>query len=115
MFAHEKKRMEAKTKTTPVAKKCKNVVIVSRSIFYIFKLLRSQRIDFKEPILPGWPEPEFVNLLRSPRINYQPDGPVQQPYFSYRPAMLQRLAELKPRNRFLVSLNVYKYGLCRPV
>jgi hypothetical protein len=56
-------------------------------------------------------EPVFVNLLRSSRIDSQPDGPVQQPYLSYRPAMAHRLAESKPRNRFLVSLNVYNYGL----
>ncbi len=30
---------------------------------------------------------------------------------SYRPARLHRLAESIPRNRFLGSLNVYKYGL----
>jgi hypothetical protein len=56
-------------------------------------------------------ETVFVNLLRSPGINSQPDGPVQQPYLSYRPAMLHRQVESNPRNRFLVSLNVYKYGL----
>ncbi len=56
-------------------------------------------------------EPVFVNLLGSPGIDSQPGGPVRQPYLSYRPAMLQRLAESNPRNRFLVSLNVYKYGL----
>jgi hypothetical protein len=30
---------------------------------------------------------------------------------SYRPARLHRLAEFNPWNRFLSSLNVYKYGL----
>jgi hypothetical protein len=30
---------------------------------------------------------------------------------SYRPARLYRLAELMPWNRFLGSINVYKYGL----
>jgi hypothetical protein len=33
---------------------------------------------------------------------------------SYRPARLHRLAELMPWNRFLGSINVYKYGLSRP-
>jgi hypothetical protein len=33
--------------------------------------------------------------------------------FLYWPAMLHRLAESNPRNRFLVSLNFYKYGLCK--
>jgi hypothetical protein len=37
-------------------------------------------------------EPVFVNFLRSPGIDSQPDGPVRP----------------NPRNRFLVSLNVYK-------
>jgi hypothetical protein len=38
--------------------------------------------------------------------------PVPQPYLSYRPEKLHRLAKLIPRNRFLGSINVYKYGLC---
>ncbi len=59
-----------------------------------------------------FPEPVFVNLCRSPGIDSQPDGPVRQPYLSYRPAMLHRQVESNPRTRFLVSLNVYKYGLC---
>jgi hypothetical protein len=63
------------------------------------------------PHPPIFPEPVFVNLLRSPEIDSQPGGPVRQPYLSYRPAMLHRLAESNPRNRFLVSLKVYKYGL----
>jgi hypothetical protein len=54
--------------------------------------------------------PEFVNLLRSPRIDYQSGGQVRHPYLSYRPDRLHRLAELIPRNQFLGSLNVYKYG-----
>ncbi len=56
-------------------------------------------------------EPVFVNLSRSPGIDSQPDGPVRQPYLSYRPARLHRLVESIPRHWFLVSLNVYKYGL----
>ncbi len=46
-----------------------------------------------------------------PRNRSQPGGPVQQPYLSYRPARLHSLAESIPRNRFLGSINVYKYGL----
>ena len=34
-----------------------------------------------------YPEPVFVNLLRSPGIDYQHGGPVQQPYLLYLPAM----------------------------
>ncbi len=35
-----------------------------------------------------------------------------KPYLSYWPARLHRLAKSIPRNRFLGSINVYKYGLC---
>ncbi len=56
-------------------------------------------------------ELEFVNLLRSPGIDSQPDGSGKQPYLTYRPARLHRLAESIPWNRFLGSLNVYKFGL----
>ncbi len=69
-------------------------------------------IYFSQAVNPQQPEPVFVNLLRSSGIDSHPGGPVRQPYLLYRPAMLHRLAESNPRNRFLVSLNVYKYGLC---
>jgi hypothetical protein len=59
-----------------------------------------------------YPESEFVHLLRSPRTVSQPGGPVRQPYLTYRPARLHRLAESIPWNRFLGSLNVYKFGHC---
>ncbi len=49
-------------------------------------------------------EPVFVNLLRSPGIDLQPGGPVQQPYLPLRPARLHRLAESISRIRFLGSL-----------
>ncbi len=42
------------------------------------------------------PEPVFVNLLRSPGIDSQPGRPDRRPYLLYRPAMLDRLAELNP-------------------
>jgi hypothetical protein len=45
-------------------------------------------------------------------MDSQPGGPVVlQAYVSYRPARLHRLAESIPWNRFLGSMNVYKYGL----
>ncbi len=47
------------------------------------------------------PEPEFVNILRSPGIDSQHGGQVRQPYLTYRPARLHRLAESTPWNRFL--------------
>ncbi len=53
----------------------------------------------------------FADLFRRPGIDFQPGGPVRQPYFSYRPVTLHRLAKSIPRNRFLGSINVYKYGL----
>jgi hypothetical protein len=71
-------------------------------------------IQIKSPVMRMLPaEPEFVNLLRSPGIYYQPCGSVRQPYLSYRPVRLHRLAESTPWDRFLVSLNVYKFGLRR--
>jgi hypothetical protein len=51
-------------------------------------------------------EPVFVDHLRSPGIDSRTGGPVRQPYFSYRPAEPHRR-----RNRFLCSINDYKYGL----
>jgi hypothetical protein len=60
---------------------------------------------------PGNTEPVFVNLLRSPIIDSQPRGLVRQPYLTYWPARLHTLAEPIPRNQFLRSINVYKYGL----
>jgi hypothetical protein len=57
-------------------------------------------------------EPEFVNnFLRSLDIDSKES--IQPAYvgLSYQPARLHRLAESIPWNRFLGSLNVYKYGL----
>ncbi len=42
-------------------------------------------------------EPVFVDRLWRPGIDSQPGGPVRQPYFSYRPARLRKLAESIPR------------------
>jgi hypothetical protein len=38
----------------------------------------------------------LVDLLRSPGIDSQPGGPVRQPYLTYRPARLHKLAESIP-------------------
>ncbi len=60
------------------------------------------------PMQGGGPEPEFVNLLRSPGIESQPMvAPVRQPS----PARLYKRGESIPRNRSLDSWNVYKSGL----
>ncbi len=48
----------------------------------------------------------FKRCLISPGIDSLPGGPVPEPYLSYRPARLHRLAK-----RLLGSLNVYKCGL----
>ncbi len=61
-------------------------------------------------ILRNMPELLYVNIFRSPGIDSQPGGPVRQPYLMYRPDRY-RLAESIPWNRFLGSLNVYKYRL----
>jgi hypothetical protein len=81
----------------------------------VLKLYKSPGIDSKESIPPRYgacrAEPVFVDLLRSPGIDFQHSGPARQPYLSYRPARLHRLAKSIPWNRFLGSINVYKYGL----
>jgi hypothetical protein len=51
-------------------------------------------------------EPEFVNLLKSPGIDSQPDGLVRQLYWTYWPARLHRLAESIPG-----LPKRYKFGL----
>jgi hypothetical protein len=81
-------------------------VIIQSKVFIAYKL-----VPILFCALNVGTEPVFVNLLRSPGIDSQPDGPVRHPYLSYRPAMPHRQVESNPRNRFLVSLNVYKYGL----
>ncbi len=53
----------------------------------------------------------ICNPFRSPGIYSQSGGPVRKPYSSYRPARLHRPAESISWNRFLCSINVYKYGL----
>jgi hypothetical protein len=61
-------------------------------------------------IRTNFSESVFVNFLRSPGIDCQPGEPVRQPYLSYRPARLIRLAESIPRNRFVGSLCVTNTG-----
>ncbi len=57
-------------------------------------------------------EPFFVNLLWSSRIDSQPGVLVRLLYLTwYCPARLLRRAESIPWNRFLGSLNVYKFRL----
>ncbi len=69
------------------------------------KHVRSPRIYSKEPIPP---EPVFVDLLRSPRIDSHRVGPVQynNPFCRTGPP-----GYIGWRNRFLGSINIYKYGL----
>jgi hypothetical protein len=51
----------------------------------------------------------IFKLLRSPGTDFQPVGPVRQTYLSYWSARLHRLYESITRNRFLGSINVYKF------
>ncbi len=79
---------------------------------HLLETIRTIRLYFARTSAPEEKtEPVFVNLLRSPGIDSQPGWPVRQPYLSYRPARLHRLAESIPLNRFLGSLNIYKYGV----
>ncbi len=57
------------------------------------------------------PEPVFVNLLRSPGIDSQPGGHCDNLFVVTASQSTYRLTESIPRNRFLGSLSVYKYGL----
>jgi hypothetical protein len=59
------------------------------------KMRVEQRAQIPNRMLPGVPEPKFVNLLRSPGI----DSQERQPYLTYRPARLC----IGWRNRFLGS------------
>ncbi len=67
--------------------------VMSGGFFSLFHLARIYK-PFKEPRIwfPAWRA-----------------GTVQQPYLSYWPARLHRLAESIPWNRFLGPLNVYKF------
>jgi hypothetical protein len=60
-------------------------------------------------LLENYPEFEFVNQLMSPVIDSQPGRPVHQPCLTYGPP-----GYIDWRNRFLGSLNVYKFGLNSP-
>ncbi len=57
-----------------------------------YQVVLTLRMHRRENILCNT-EPVFVDLIRSPRIDFQPGGPVRQPYLSYRIARLHRLAE----------------------
>jgi hypothetical protein len=70
-----------------------------------------ERLPSKEYILVHT-EPLLVNLLRSPGIGSQQWwAGIGQPFLTYRPPRLHRLAESIPWNRFRGSLNIYKVGL----
>jgi hypothetical protein len=57
------------------------------------------------------PELEFVNLKGAQESIPSLAGRYDNPFLTYRPAWLHRLAESIPWNRFLGSVNVYKIGL----
>jgi hypothetical protein len=59
-------------------------------------------------------EPEFVNNKEAQESIPRNRFLVRQPYLSYRPARLRRLAESIAWNRFLGSFNVDKLGLSTP-
>ncbi len=83
--------------------------------FAKFRVLYCAKSDETNKMYIGYqwiPELVFVDLLWSPRIDSQAGVPVRQPYLSYRPDKLHRLAKSIPRNRFQGSINVYIYGLC---
>ncbi len=68
-------------------------------------------------ILHVWrSEPVFADLFRRPGIDFQPGGPVRQPYFSYRPVRLHRLAKSIPglHKRLQIRAQVYFRLLWQP-
>ena len=80
------------------------MLFIIQKLLYVSKYLWKTLDDFsKEKIISDasrhfLTEPEFVNLLCSPGIDPQHGGPVRQPYFTYRPTRLHRLAESIPWN-----------------
>ncbi len=48
--------------------------------------ISKNKIQFFQFFQISFSVPEFLNLLRSPGIESQPDGPVRQLYLMYRPA-----------------------------
>ncbi len=82
-----------------------NIVIVV--LFQSCLKLSLSRMTNTENIL----KPEYVNILKSPGIDSQPDGPERQPYLTYRDPRIHRLVESTPWNRLLGTLNVYKFRL----
>jgi|688.fasta_scaffold190272_2 hypothetical protein len=77
-------------------------VLCSVSLKLLQKLFLSVIQDFRARI---------CKRFKSPGINFASLVPVRLPYLPYRPARLHRLVESIPWNRFLSSLNVYKFGL----
>ncbi len=62
-------------------------------------------------LTPPYYRARICRPYMSPGIDSQHGGLLRQPYLSYWPARLHRLAKSIPRNRFLGSIKVYKYGL----
>jgi hypothetical protein len=83
-------------------KRRQKALLSNSRIFLCTELKVQEMLLFRDGIFKSFMEP----WNRS-----QPGGPVQQPYLSYQPARLHSLAESIPRNQFLGSINVYKYGL----
>jgi hypothetical protein len=67
-------------------------------------------VDSLSPFLIFNSEAVFINLLRSPGIDSQPWRACTPTLLVVPARWLHRLAESIPRNRFLGSINVYKYG-----
>jgi hypothetical protein len=88
-----------------------------------FKTFKDPRIDTEESIQPASVACMVGNLSHRPararicrsfketRYPFSAWRAGTKPYFSYWPARLHWLAKSIPRNRFLGSINVYKYGL----
>ncbi len=71
-------------------------------------LISFSKIQFLPPCIS---EPVFVNLLRSPGTDYHAWRAGTPTLFVVPSRQATQVAESIPRNRFLGSLNVYKYGI----
>ncbi len=67
---------------------------------------------YSSPLAALSPAIDFLGSILELLKRLQFRALVRQPYLTYRPDMLHRSAESIPWNRFLGSLNVYKFGLC---
>jgi hypothetical protein len=88
----------------------------SQTGIYCVHTWRNKETNSKSSLLDYYRNPlgnraRICRPFKEPKNRFQALRAVRQPYLSYRPDRLHRLAKSIPQNRFLDSINVYKYGL----